>query len=114
MRYRKEIDGDYAFGCGDNSYLADSPQAVAQAVRSRLMLWRGEWFLDRDEGTPWGSSVLGKQAPELYALAVRDRISGTPGVSSVIEFTTKNESETRRLRFSAKLATVYGEVTVDV
>ncbi len=114
MKYRKEIDGDYAFGRGDNCFYTDVPEAVAQAVRSRLALWRGEWFLDTDEGTPWNSAVLGKQAPDVYSLAIRERINGTPGLRQLQHFSTRNDSETRRLSFSATLNTVYGEVTVDV
>lgn len=114
MKYRKEINGDYVFGRGDNGFYTDVPEAVAQAVRSRLTLWRGEWFLDTDEGTPWHRAVLGKQSPDIYSLAIRDRIHGTPGVLQLLNFTTRNDSETRRLSFSATLNTVYGEVTVDV
>lgn len=114
MKYRTEIHGDYVFGTGDAGFLENSPQAVAQAVLTRLRLWRGEWFLDNTEGTPWQDAVLGKQPPALYALAVRERITGTPGVKTLLSFTTKNDSQTRRLVYSATLDTVYGEVTVDV
>lgn len=62
MRYRREdTDGDYTFGCGDDTWLINSPEAVAQAVKTRFALWYGQWFLDKTEGTPWIQSVLGKQ-----------------------------------------------------
>ncbi|MGE4978545.1 hypothetical protein AB8914_22915, partial [Yersinia enterocolitica] len=33
MRYRREDEnGDYTFGQGDNTFLINSPEAVAQAV----------------------------------------------------------------------------------
>ncbi|EKH5089394.1 hypothetical protein O5Q68_004428, partial [Salmonella enterica] len=53
MRYRREdAEGDYTFGCGDDTWLINSPEAVAQAVKTRFALWYGQWFLDKTEGTP--------------------------------------------------------------
>ncbi|MBG6243579.1 MAG: hypothetical protein EKE20_18100, partial [Candidatus Symbiopectobacterium sp. Dall1.0] len=70
MRYRREdANGDYTFGQGDSTWLINSPEAVAQAVKTRFELWYGQWFLDTAEGTPWLQSVLGKQRPETYNLA---------------------------------------------
>lgn len=46
--------------------LVNSPEAVAQAIKTRFLLWYGQWFLDTTEGTPWIQSVLGKQRPETY------------------------------------------------
>ncbi len=54
MRYRREdADGDYTFGSGDDTWLINSPEAVAQAIKTRFELWYGEWFLDTTAGTPW-------------------------------------------------------------
>ena len=40
MRYRREdADGDYTFGSGDDTWLINSPEAVAQAVKTRFELW---------------------------------------------------------------------------
>lgn len=51
MRYRREdADGDYTFGSGDDTWLINSPEAVAQAVKTRFELWYGQWFLDTTEG----------------------------------------------------------------
>ncbi len=34
MRYRREdADGDYTFGSGDDTWLINSPEAVAQAIK---------------------------------------------------------------------------------
>jgi hypothetical protein len=47
MRYRREDDdGDYTFGQGDDTWLINSPEAVAQAIKTRFELWYGQWFLD--------------------------------------------------------------------
>ncbi|AFR03300.1 hypothetical protein [Pectobacterium carotovorum] len=113
MRYRREsADGDYTFGQGDDTWLVNSPEAVAQAVKTRFELWLGQWFLDTAAGTPWIQSVLGKQRPDTYSLAIRQRILETQGVSSISEFNTTVNSATRRVSFTATIETIYGTTTV--
>ncbi|EPU9086289.1 hypothetical protein ACV0PS_003690 [Enterobacter hormaechei] len=113
MRYRREDENsDYTFGQGDDTFLVNSPECVAQAVKTRFELWKGQWFLDATEGTPYIQSVLGKQRPEVYSLAIRDRISTTPGVLSILSFDTVNNGNTRRVTFTASINTIYGKTTV--
>lgn len=113
MRYRREDDdGDYTFGRGDDTWLINSPEAVAQAIKTRFELWYGQWFLDTTEGTPWIQSVLGKQRPEVYNLAIRQRILETAGVSSITAFDTTVNTSTRRVLFTATVETLYGTTTV--
>ncbi|BDH45768.1 hypothetical protein TUM12370_18120 [Salmonella enterica subsp. enterica serovar Choleraesuis] len=113
MRYRREnADGDYTFGQGDETWLINSPETVAQAVKTRFELWYGQWFLDLTDGTPWIQSVLGKQRPEIYNLAIRRRILDTQGVSGILEFTTTTDTASRRITFTATIETIYGQTTV--
>lgn len=113
MQYRREdADGDYTFGQGDNTWLINSPEAVAQAIKTRFELWYGQWFLDTTTGTPWIQSVLGKQKPEIYNLAIRQRILDTAGVSSITAFNTTVNTSTRRVSFTATVETIYGTTTV--
>lgn len=114
MRYRREdSDGEYMFGRGDDTWLINSPEAVAQAVKTRFLLWYGQWFLDNTAGTPWIQSVLSKQKPETYNLAIRQRILETQGVKSIISFNTDLNSKTRRVTFTATIDTLYGTTTVN-
>jgi hypothetical protein len=114
MRYRREdADGDYTFGQGDDTFLINSPECVAQAVSTRFELWRGQWFLDVTEGTPYIQSVLGKQRSDVYILAIRERIQTTPGVLAILSFNTNNDGTTRRVTFSATIDTIYGQATVN-
>ena len=113
MRYRREdADGDYTFGRGDDTWLVNSPECVAQAVKTRFLLWYGQWFLDTTAGTPWVQSVLGKQRPEAYSLAIRQRILETQGVNSILSFDTTLNASSRRVVFTATIDTIYGSTTL--
>ncbi|KKZ19037.1 bacteriophage protein [Serratia marcescens] len=113
MRYRREDDdGDYTFGQGDNTFLADTPETVRQAIKTRLELWQGEWYLNTADGTPYPQAVLGKQQADIASLAIRERILDTPGVTEIVTFSTQFNGDTRRLTFTATVNTVYGQTTV--
>ncbi|HAU3138709.1 TPA: hypothetical protein JDD40_004926 [Salmonella enterica subsp. diarizonae] len=113
MRYRREdTDGDYTFGQGNDTFLIDSPECVAQAVKTRFALWRGQWFLDLTKGTPYVQSVLGKQRSDVYILAIRERIQDTPGVLSILSFDTNYDGTSRRVKFTSSIDTIYGQTTV--
>jgi hypothetical protein len=94
---------------GDDTWLINSPEA--QAIKTRFELWYGQWFLDTTEGTPWNQSVLGKQRPELYNLAIRQRILKRRASVNYRIYTTVNTS-TRRVTFTATVETFYGMTTV--
>jgi len=110
MRYRKlDKDGDYVFGSSRNDFLINSPEAVAQAIMTRLRLWMGEWFADTSDGTGWSQSIVGKQPKNLYELTLRQRVLETPGVLSIEDFKSMLEPNARRLTVSMTVNTVFGE-----
>ncbi|ETS31237.1 MULTISPECIES: hypothetical protein [Photorhabdus] len=115
MRYRREIDNDYVFGRGEASFLINSPETVAQAVKTRLMLRSGEWFLDDREGTDY-DKVLGKGTSSFYDLIIRQRILQTQGVSEIIHYRSERNPNTRKITITATIDTIYGQtgVTADV
>lgn len=112
MRYRKlDADGDYTFGTGADFYV-DSPQAVAQAIKTRLKLWKREFFHDLDDGTPYREEVLDKRtrSPDI---AIKQRILGTPGVREIQTFASAYVGDTRRLTITATVLTIYGAVDIN-
>ncbi|MNG52493.1 hypothetical protein D3C72_1720290 [compost metagenome] len=114
MRYRKlDEDNDYSFGVGVNNFHINSPEAVAQAILTRLQLWMGEWFADTSDGTGWNQSILGKQSNNLYELTLRQRVLETPGVQSIEEFQSSLNSETRKLSVSMTVNTIYGSINLN-
>jgi hypothetical protein len=114
MRNRGEsATGDYRFGLSDAYFLVNSPEAVAQAIQTRLELRTGEWYLDLTEGTPYSTQILGKGTQSLYDHAVQERILGTPGVSAITNYSSTLDSA-RKLSISATVLTIYSEDAITV
>lgn len=112
MRYRKLSDtGDYVFGQGASEFLVDIPQAVAQAVRTRLLLSQGEWFLDLEDGTPY-SLILGAGTQNTYDDAIQARILETQGVDSIDDYASAVDPSTRKLSVACIIDTAFGQVTL--
>lgn len=111
MRYRKlDPDGDYTFGHSARDMLANTPETVAQAVRTRLLLLRGEWFLDISSGTPFSTEILGAGTAQTYDLAIRERILDTQGVTGIAAY--ESTLAGRALTVTATIDTQYGQTTL--
>lgn len=113
MRYRAlDANGDYQVG-RTAVFLVNSPEAVAQAIRTRLKLWTGEWFLDQTEGTPWKTEILGHRfAGSNPDAAIKKRILQTPGVQEITDYSSTFNGQTRSLSVTATVSTIYGQATI--
>lgn len=112
MRYRPlSATGDYTIGI---PFLVNSPQAVAQAVLTRLKLWLGEWFLDTSDGTPYMTDVLGERAGKTPDAAIKRRILGTEGVTQIISYLSAYDGNTRTLTVTTTVQTLYSTTPVTV
>jgi len=110
MKYRPlDNFGDYTVGV---PFLENSPNCVAQAISTRLKLWRDEWFVDTSDGTPYTQDVLGKRQQRTPEAAIKKRILGTPGVTAITAFSSQYDGDTRILRIEATVDTLYGPVSI--
>ncbi len=115
MRYRKLTpEGDYTFGSGQLDFYRDVPEAVGQAVQTRLLLWLGEWFLNTDDGTPFMLGILGNHSIETANVTIQDRILGTQGMVSIENFQSERDPDSRTLSVSCDINTVYGPTALQV
>ncbi|MFY2645669.1 MULTISPECIES: hypothetical protein [Achromobacter] len=113
MRYRKlTADGDYSFGQQQADFYRDTPDAVAQAVLTRLQLFTGQWFLDNTEGTPWRTEVLGKYTQDSYDSVIQARILDTQGVTQIDAYSSTRDADNRVLSVAATISTAYGQTTI--
>jgi hypothetical protein len=113
MRYRAlSADFDYQFGHGPADFYLNSTHAVAQAIRTRLLLWLGEWFVDPSDGTPWLTQITGAHTQGIRDIAIKQRILGTPGVLSIIQYYSTLNPATRLFSIAnTQVQSLYGELT---
>lgn len=112
MRYRKlDGNGDYVMGVGASAFMVDSVECVAQSIRTRLALLTGEWFLDKSQGLPLSTEILGYGTQSTRDLAVKDNILNGPGVSSIVEYASV-VTASRDFVVACRVETLYGEVTI--
>lgn len=109
------------FGQGQANFYNDEALGVGQKVGQRLKLFEGEWFLDRNDGTPWGQEVFGVRSNPTYDLAIQARILTTQGVEKITSYAssitpgfTADGVPARRLTVRASIQTIYSEQTIPV
>lgn len=111
MRVRMlDANGDAQFGRSAVNFIVNTPAAVAQVVKTRLLLLTGEWFLDMLSGTDYAGSILGAHTQATYDRAIRERILGTQGVTGIVDYSSTLAN--RRLSISATIDTIYGQAAL--
>lgn len=100
------------FGAGRIDFLRDSPEAVAQAVMTRLKLWSGEWFLDTEEGTPYQVGALGKNTSASIDPMIRDRVIETQGVTGIVAYDRTFDPDERKNYVNLTINTLYGVTAI--
>lgn len=93
--------------------LIDGAERVRQQLLIKLKLWRGEWFLDTEFGTPYLQEILGKQLTLSGALAaLRKSILEVSGVRKITEFSYTYNNSIRKLTLTFAVDTPFGIVEV--
>ena len=87
MKYRKlDENGDYVFGNNSHDYI-EKDEAIAQAIKTKLYLFYGEWWEDISLGLPMFQSILGQVSNnnlrQTVILLCAEQISLVEGVTSV-------------------------------
>lgn len=114
MIYRRlDANGDYTFGKRDANFYTDTPDAVAQAVKTRLGLIQGEWFLDVTAGTPYNSQILGAGTVSKYDKAIQEVIVNTPGVLRIVSYSSSVDPSTRAATVDVTIDTIYGQTSIN-
>jgi hypothetical protein len=92
------IEGDLHLEGGDFVWMQDTDEEIAQRIRCRLGMFKGEWFVNPDEGVPYFEEILEKGVNDGRVAAIlRGVILGTPGVASLNRFTVERDNENRAL-----------------
>jgi len=86
---------------------------ISQAVRNRLLMYYGEWFLDTTSGVPYLESVFTRPTDLVVAESIiKSVIVNTPGILSLnefdMEYNATEDKPVRRLRISFEAESEYG------
>lgn len=100
---------------GRDIRLTSGAEQVAQRMKIRLLLFRGEWFLDVRAGIPYYQQVL-RKGIDVNAIAslFRRALRTVPGVTDLLEFSLDYDAPTRRLSVSARASTPFGPADLEV
>lgn len=87
MKYRKlDENEDYVFGNNSYDYI-EKDEAIAQAIKTKLYLFYGEWWEDISLGLPMFQSILGQVSNnnlrQTVILLCAEQINLVEGVASV-------------------------------
>ena len=85
MKYRAQnSSGDYVFGAGVGNFLSGI-DAVAQAIKTKLLLFQNEWWENKNIGLPMLQGIVGVQGSNKNDadLLIVKRIRETPDVLDV-------------------------------
>lgn len=103
---------------GDRIAFIENNDEVAQHIRTRLLLFLEEWFLDVEAGTPWFQKIFIKPADLLeIEVIIKDRILQTDHVKELTSFDLSFDNRTLSIDFGC--TTDFGsinniEVALDV
>ena len=114
MKYRKlDQNGDYTFGAGSYDYISDD-EAIGQAIKTKILLFYGEWWENLGEGIPMFQSVLGQTNPDTIksslSMLVEQRIMEIQEVDSVKNIEIDYDRKNRTISMEVDVATTSGEI----
>ena len=111
----RKLDGNGDFVISGEVWIYDI-EAITQTIDTRLKLFSAEYWRDVSEGTPWISSILGKNNSkntlQSKSLLLKNRILNTEGVLSILSWSSDFDYTFRKLTITATILTEYG--TIDV
>lgn len=88
--------------------------ALAQLCENRLLMLKGDYFLDKTQGIPYISKVFVKTSDKsLIDSFFKSTLLNTSGVKSIISYTGKYIGLSRAYQIEFKVNTNLGEVSGD-
>lgn len=79
---RLDENGDWTMGRGLANYAIKS-EAVQQKLKTRLLSWSGDWFLDTDAHLPWGLLLSNRNTTRQIEREVERVTLETEGIARI-------------------------------
>lgn len=109
-----DTNSDYTFGLGNQQGFLTDTAAVAQAIKTSLLLFQAEWWLDLTAGLPLWQDILGSRNNTQYiTLLIQEVILGVPYVQAITSISSTFDHTTRQFTFQATVTTSFStQITV--
>lgn len=100
------LNDDHDIDIQSNNFqlIEETSKSIRQKLIIKLLTFKGEWFLDVNEGVPYYQSILGKnRSKETIDAIFKSKILSTEGIAE-IEFFRSNITPAREyvLQFTAR------------
>lgn len=98
-------------------HFVSGTDAIVQAARFRLLLFKGEWFLNQDIGVPYFEELIGDaskragvedRARAAFAAAILD----VPGIETILQLDVKKNNTSRTLTVTWQARAAFGDTPV--
>lgn len=111
---RLDRNHDMTMGNGLAAY-ASGVEAIAQSCKTRLLMLKGEFFLDTEYGVPYLQEIMVKPVNQpLTESIIKQTILDTVGVELLESFSMTFDTETRLATISANVITNAGQASIEV
>lgn len=102
-----ETSHDAVFVNGATPVTENIADGLKQRLKIKLLTFKGEWFLDTNEGTPYFQQILGKRrSKSTVDIIFREIIQNDSDVISILRFSSSLSSDRRySLSFTVKSRT---------
>lgn len=103
---------DLVFENGELLIVEDTdgnPEQIVQNLRTRLLFFRGEWFLDTSVGLPYFTDIMVKSPniPHIEAV-IKLEILEVSGVLEITQFDLNFDIAARKMTINFAVSTMYG------
>jgi hypothetical protein len=113
--FKLNAAGDIELDANGEVVLVSGAEEVAQKVRLRLSINKGEYFLDPDLGISYREVILVHSPNQaLISAEVQREILKTQGVNRILEYSQEVIQATRQLQITFSVDTIFGPISTSV
>lgn len=114
MAGNRKLDVNHDIIIRRGTVRATDQEYVAQLVKCRLLVFAGEWALNRSLGIPWQGVLDRSYDITATKFAVQNTILETPGVRSLESLNLRADTTERKLVIEFVATTEYGSISSEV
>lgn len=108
MKTRRLIESDYSFGNSQTDFI-EGLEALKQSCLTRLRQFKGEWFLNEEDGTDWDSVLANRYQQNALINLIKQKLLTVLGVNSIPVLNVEFDNQSRYANIEATINTIYGE-----